>query len=393
MKASATAKTLSAADARRFLVSHLGLARVVGRGARGVRAMLERLGCVQVDPLDPMGTNADLVALARVDGIARGDVYRHLLPGHAFEHFAKERCLIAARAFPYWRDQAIETPWWRLSERTHKVDPKVVRAVLAEVRARGPISAAELEDHGRVDPVEWSGWKGTAKTTSMALEILWTQCRIVVCGRDRSRGKLYDVPDRALAHVHGAPREHAFERFALLERVESAGLLARGGGACWSMLRGARTSGLLDELIAEGAIEELTIEGASRPYLAPRGFRDRKVIDADDRMRILGPLDALLWDRDLVRQLWGFEYVWEVYKKPELRRWGWYVSPLLHRGELVGRLEGRVVGGTLVIERLYREPGRELDEPALDAALQRHAVACGADRVKRPKLAKRSDRV
>ncbi len=390
---SATAPTISAEDARRLLVSHLGLARVMGRGARGVRAMLERLGCVQVDPLDPMGTNADLVALARVDGIARGDVYRHLLPGHAFEHFAKERCLIAARAFPYWRDQAIEPRWWRLAERTHKVDPKILRAVLAEVRARGPISAAELADHGRVAPVHWSGWHGTGKVTSMAVEILWTQCRIVVCGRDRSRGKLYDVPERALAHVHGLQCEHAFERFALLERVQSTGLLARSGGACWSMLRAARTSGLVDELIAEGAIEAVTIGGASRPYLAPRGFHDRKAIDPDDRMRILGPLDALLWDRDLVRQLWGFVYVWEVYKKPELRRWGYYVSPLLHRGELVGRLEGRVVDDTLVIERLYREPDHELDEQALDAALQRHAEACGADRVKRPRRAKRSDRV
>lgn len=390
---SATAPTVSAEDARRLLVNHLGLARVMGRGARGVRAMLDRLGCVQIDPLDPMGTNADLVALARVDGIVRGDVYRHLLPGHAFEHFAKERCLIVTRAFPYWRDQAIETPWWRLAERTHKVDPKILRAVLAEVRARGPISAAELEDHGRVVPVNWSGWKGTAKATSMALEILWTQCRIVVCGRDRSRGKLYDVPDRALAHVHGLQCEHAFERFALLERVQSTGLLARSGGACWSMLRAARTSGLVDELIAEGAIEAVTIDGASRQYLAPRGFRDRKAIDPDDRMRILGPLDALLWDRDLVRQLWGFEYVWEVYKPAKLRRWGYYVSPLLHRGELVGRVEGRVVDNTLVIERLYREPDHELDEQALDAALQRHAEACGADRVKRPRRAKRSDRV
>ena len=36
-----------------------------------------------MDPLDVIGTNADLVALARVEGLARGDVYRHLYPGHA----------------------------------------------------------------------------------------------------------------------------------------------------------------------------------------------------------------------------------------------------------------------------------------------------------------------
>jgi uncharacterized protein YcaQ len=66
-----------------------------------VRALVARLRCIQLDPRDPLGTNADLVALARVDGIAKGDVYRHLLPGYAFEHFAKERCLLPASAFPW----------------------------------------------------------------------------------------------------------------------------------------------------------------------------------------------------------------------------------------------------------------------------------------------------
>ena len=84
------------------MVSHLGLARpVYPSGAEGVRAMLRHLRHVQLDPLDVIGTNADLVALARVEGLARGDVYRHLYPGHAFEHWAKERCLLPASAFPY----------------------------------------------------------------------------------------------------------------------------------------------------------------------------------------------------------------------------------------------------------------------------------------------------
>lgn len=100
-------RVLSRDETRTYLVSHLGLARPRReRGARGVRAMLDALGCVQMDPLDPMGTNADLVAFARVDRIARGDVLRHTLPGHGFEHWAKERCLLPARAFAHYRTHA-----------------------------------------------------------------------------------------------------------------------------------------------------------------------------------------------------------------------------------------------------------------------------------------------
>ena len=106
----------------------------------------------------------------------------------------------------------------------------------------------------------------------------------------------------------------------------------------------------------------------------------------DARMRILGPLDALLWDRSLVRTVFGFDYSWEVYKPKEKRRFGWYVCPLLHRGQLVGRLEGKVDGTTLVVDRIWREKHHELDEDALDACLERHATACRCDAVKRPKV-------
>ncbi len=383
-------RTISREEARRYLVGRLGLAAPRReRGAAGTRAMLADLRHVQVDPLDPMGTNADLVALARVDGIAKDDVFRHTLPGHAFEHWAKERCLLPGRAFAYYRGAAIETWWWRTSERLKRLPPRVIEAVRDEIAARGPIAASELTDHGRVEPMDWAGWKGTAKAASMAIEVLWTRCEIVVAGRN-GRGKFWDVPSRALPDHHDAEVDGDFARWAVGERVEAAGLLARGGSAAWSTLREARSSGVVDEMLADGTLEEITIEGApKRPLLAPRGFMERRLPRMDDRMRLLGPLDPLLWDRELVRGAFGFEYVWEVYKPQKERRWGWYVMPLLHRGALVGRLEGRVVGKTLAIERLWRERGADLDEDALAALLERHAIACGCDGVRRGPRARR----
>ncbi|AUX44395.1 hypothetical protein SOCE26_058590 [Sorangium cellulosum] len=386
------AVVISPEEARVYLVGQLGLAAgELPAGGEGIRALIRRLRCIQLDPLDVIGTNADLVALARVDGITRGDVYRHLFPGHAFEHFAKERCLLPAEAFPYYRERAAETPWWRVAERLRRLPERVIEEVLAEVEARGPVSARELTDHGAVQPLDWSGWKGTGRATAMALEVLWTRCQVVVCGRAR-RGsggrdeKRYDVPRRALPqldHEAGAPGDLA--RWALLDRVEAAGLLSRAGGAHWSALSGVRTSALPDELVREGQLEEVEIAGSSRRFLAPRGFRGRGFPPVDDRLRILGPLDPLLWDRGLVKHIFGFEYVWEVYKPESERRWGWYVCPLLHRGRLVGRIDARVEGDVLRVDRIFREKGVPLDDDALDEALRRHAAACGAARVRRPR--------
>lgn len=366
--------------ARAFLVGHTGLRAVTHPfGAEGARALLAERRCIQLDPLDRIGTNADLVALARLDGLQRGDIYRFLYPAdgpkQAFEHFAKERCLLPASAFPWYRGQAVETPWWRTSERHAKVPEAVLAAVLAEVRARGPLTPSELTHHGAVEPMDWGGWKGTSKLGTMALELLWTRCQVVTAGR-RGNQKLFDVPDRALPHVAEKPSDHGdFERWALLDRVEAAGLLPLNAGPWWSMLTAARTGPLPAALVAEGAVEEVQVRGAPRRYLAPAGFRDRKFPKDDGRMRILGPLDPLLWCRPLVAQIFGFDYVWEVYKPADQRQYGWYVCPLLHEGHLVGRFEARFEAGELVVENLWKEPGKAFDDAAFRTACERHARA------------------
>ncbi len=316
------------------------------------------------------------MALARVDGLKRDELFAATLPGHAFEHFAKERCLLPARAFPWYRDRAVQAPWWRLTERLKRLPPGLLEEVLAEVAERGVASAAELEDRGRVQPLDWQGWKGTGKATTLALEVLWTRCQVVVHSRG-PQGKRYSLPETSLGPWATACAEGSYERWALLERVEAAGMLALAGGPHWSALREVRTSELPAQLVEEGLLQVVKVDGSRRPYLAPADLMERSWPGDDGRMRLLGPLDSLLWDRKLVKEAFGFDYVWEVYKPAAKRRWGWYVCPLLHRGELVGRLEGRMRDGMLCVDQLWEEEGEGVDRDALRACLERHAEALG----------------
>ncbi len=360
--------------ARRFLVAHCGLDRDrYSADAAGVRALLAARRCIQLDPLDRIGTNADLVCLARIPDLYKGDVYRHLLPGAAFEHFAKERCLLPASAFPAYRDQAAETPWWRLAERYQRVPAPVIADVLAEVSARGPLAAAELTDRGRVTPIDWHGWKSTSRMATMALQILWTRCQVVVCAR-RGRDKVYDVPDRALpAWARRPAPTESFGHWGAVERVAAAGLLKTAGGPQWSVLSPWRKA-VTRDLVAEGALTLYQLPDTRRTWLGPPDLLDRSWPEPDDRMRILGPLDPLLWDRVLVQRAFDFTYLWEVYKPAAQRRWGYYVCPLLHRGRLVGRVEAHVQDGRVVVDQLWREdPG--FDEGAWRRCLDRHEAA------------------
>lgn len=374
---------VSRAEAAAVLVGHHHLHRFgFGADREGLAALLRRLRCLQLDPLSPMGTSPDMVAIARVQKYKVGDWYKKLLPGAAFEHWAKERCLLPAEAFPYYRDYAPATKWLRLNTHLKRCPPSCIDAVYRQIEADGPLSPSQLMNLGEVEPLDWSGWKGTGKMATMAAEILWTQARIVVVGKN-GREKIYDVPQRALSHVYDQAGGD-YERWATLQRVEAAGLLFHGSGPHWSTLDRVRTSDLPHQLAEEGLIQEVAIEDGKRRYWAPADLFERPREETDNHMRILGPLDPFLWDRKLIDDVFGFEYIWEVYKPKEKRRWGWYVCPLLHRGKLVGRLEGRVRDGVLVVENLWPENGVRLNKTALKGALSRQAGACGASSYRLP---------
>jgi len=366
--------SLTREEARRFMVTHHGLSRFTHERA-GLADLLCRMRCLQLDPLSPMGTSPDMVGIARARGYRCGDWYHRLMPGQAFEHWAKERCMLPAYAFPYYRERCRDRHWWRLHTRYRQVPEEALAAVLEEVRERGPITAAELSDHGRVTPVDWSGWKGTGKMGTMALAILWTRCRIVVVGK-RGRDKIYDLPERALATVDHRP-EQDFDRWALRERICAAGLLYQGSGAHWSTISELRGSDLPHRLAEEGLIVEVAIEDSPWRYWAPSDPRAHDYPEPDRNLRILGPLDPFLWDRKLIEHIFGFTYIWEVYKPAAQRRWGWYVCPLLYRGAFVGRIEAKILDGCLRVLNLWPEPGVRFPRRALQAALRRQATACG----------------
>jgi uncharacterized protein YcaQ len=73
----------------------------------------------------------------------------------------------------------------------------------------------------------------------------------------------------------------------------------------------------------------------------------------------LAPLDPFVWDRDFLRSLYDFDYVWEVYVPAPKRRWGYYVLPLLYGDRLVGRIEPRFDrrAGTLVVIDVWWQDG------------------------------------
>jgi uncharacterized protein YcaQ len=105
----------------------------------------------------------------------------------------------------------------------------------------------------------------------------------------------------------------------------------------------------------------------------------------------IAPFDSLLWDTALLAGLFDFDFVWEGFFKPEKRRWGYYVLPILFRERLVGRIEPRIERERRRVDVLgvWWEDGfapRRADGfvDAMRDALRAYLRFAGADRVEWP---------
>ena len=150
----------------------------------------------------------------------------------------------------------------------------------------------------------------------------------------------------------------------------------------------------LQRQLRAGAVVPLLIDGVGRQYFVRAGDVDdlrrherhaggQTAREDNAPMRFLAPLDNLLWRRTRLRDLFGFEYTWEVYLPPRKRRYGHYAMPILFGDRLVGRLdphldreERRLVIRLLHLEPQVRPTGRL--RRALRAALESFARFHGA---------------
>ena len=105
-----------------------------------------------------------------------------------------------------------------------------------------------------------------------------------------------------------------------------------------------------------------------------------------DGVRFLTNFDNLLWDRERVKTLFGFEVKLETYIPAKKRKYGYFNLPILSGDRLVGRLVPRMdrKNRTLIIESVWHEPWFQIDEDfeaSFSETLDSFAEFNGADTV------------
>jgi uncharacterized protein YcaQ len=95
-----------------------------------------------------------------------------------------------------------------------------------------------------------------------------------------------------------------------------------------------------------GEVVEIEVKGSRSRWLALA--KDLPALKRAARRRagsrgttLLSPFDSLLWHRERIERLFGFSYRIEVYTPGPQRVHGYYTLPILHDGQLIGRVDAK----------------------------------------------------
>ena len=379
--------TLTKRQAVQFILAKQGL---IGsyrfKGKEGAYEYVRQAGCIQFDPVDVCGRNAELTLQSRVKGFTKAMLQELLYKDRKLVDYAdKELSIWPAENWPYfssYRDRSR-----RLSGSFEGMQELKEEAV-AYIRENGPVCSDTLPIDGKIhwhSSMHWSGnWHKESPAARSVLEQLYTDGELVIHHKAGSR-KYYDLAEKhmpaGLLKSENPCRSDAdFLAWRVLRRIGAVGLLWDKNSTAFLGidLNAESRKKTLSALAAEKKIRPVTVEGIKVPFYCHA--EDEPLLqeildgraDLKPRMSFLAPLDPLMWDKALVLALWDFRYSWEIYTPAAKRKYGYYTLPILFGDRFVGRIEAvaRRKEGILEVKGLWWEP-EVRQTKALNAALER----------------------
>lgn len=285
--------------------------------------MVEQLTLLQIDPTAAVAPNVDLVCWSRL-----GNQYR---PDHLREALEVDRTLFELDALirptsdlPIHRAAMAGFPSRQRTRAWLKANARFRRDVLDLLGASGPLLSRDIPDTA-AQPWESTGWTNNRNVTMM-LETLARKGDVAIAGR-KGKQRVWDLAERVYpASTPTMPAAEA-ERLRNARRLRSLGIA-----------RERTTAAPLEPWDVGPEGEEAVIKGVSGTWRVDPAALGQPF---KGRTALLSPFDRLVHDRVRAQEIFDFEYVLEMYKPQDQRRWGYFALPILHRDQLVGKLDAK----------------------------------------------------
>jgi uncharacterized protein len=370
-------RVCSPAQARRLAVLNQ---RLAGPRPNQVMEVVRHLGCLQLDPLSVVARSHQLVLWSRLGRYDLAELDRLLWEERQlFEYWAHCASIVLTEDFPLHQAMMRRYPTNdRISQWTRQNQP-LQRYILGQIRRHGPRLSRDLEEDG-FDPTQWvsTGWT-SGRNISRMLDYLWLSGKIMVTGRQGIQ-KVWDLTERCLPPW--APREKLSRR-EVVRRAAQRALRALGVATPRQIeqhfLRGRYPSldRVLAELEAAGEIQPIEVREGGQAWPGAWYIHTADIPRLDEvangtwapRTTLLSPFDNLICDRQRTAQLFNFDFRVEIYTPQSKRKYGYYVLPILHGDQLIGRLDPALdrAQAQLKINAVYAEPSAPKTRKAAQA--------------------------
>ena len=338
------------------------------------RRVLDQIGLLQIDSVNVVVRSQELPLFARLGPHRRDLIAQMTKRGDLFEYWGHEASPLPVALHPLlrWRmDDAREgRGTWGGVARIAREQPGLVAHVLDQVRER-PLTIGMVDGAGERGEGMWAWSPG-----KVALEYLFWSGQ-VTARRGTNFERWYDLPERALpASVldHRTPDPLEAKKQLLMVGARSHGVGTARDLADYFRLNIPESRPLLAELVAEGRLEAVRVQGWDQPaYLHPDVRRPRWI-----RGRaLLSPFDSLVWERTRAERIWAFRYRIEIYVPKLERVHGYYVLPFLLDGELVARVDLKAdrQAGVLRVQAAYGEEAIDVSHVATELAAELHELS------------------
>ena len=353
-------------------------------GKQGIMEFIRQAGCIQFDPVDVCGKNAELVLQSRIKRFSKEMLSDLLYQDRVLvDYFDKNLAIFPVVDWPYFERYREQHRQW---ERSHEAVRGAGSQVRKHITAHGPVCSGDLD---MPDKVDWY-WSRT-KLSRAVLEHMYFTGELAVHHKIGSI-KYYDliencIPRTILSAPEPYPDEHDHQTWRVLRRIGSVGLLWNRASDAWlniGGLKSAERSAAFTRLLREQKIEAVHVEGIKDElYMQVEDIPlARQCVDQNSwkkRCEFIAPLDNLMWDRKLIQALFGFDYKWEIYTPADKRRFGHYVLPVIYGDRFIARIEASAdtKTHTLLVKNIWFEPDvkrtTRMDE-AIDSAIRRFSL-------------------
>jgi uncharacterized protein YcaQ len=381
-------------QARNLHLAAQGLLQAPTREAEqsDIAACVQRMALLQIDTIHVVSRSPYLVLHSRLGDYPREWLEETLACGQIFETWAHEACFAPMGDLQLHRAYNRHTRrHWGLAkaDTTHAAQRPHLDKLLEHIRTHGPVKSSDFErPEGKGGA--WWGWKDEKRW----LEALFGLGELMIARRENFH-RVYDLSARVAPQLLQPTPELApaeLDTALTMKAIAALGITQARWVHDYFRTKPRLKDADLDALVAQGRVLRVDVQGWGAPgyvHVSHAALLKKAIAGRLEATHttLLSPFDPVVWDRERASTFFDFDYRLECYTPEEKRVYGYFVLPILCRGELIGRLDAKAhrADGMFEVRALHVQPGMVWSDAQIAdvaQAIQRSADWHGTPKVR-----------